>query len=1319
MADFLFNPFTRRLDIVYTPGGASGGTTGYSDVVTNYAALPDPTLVAGQFYFVENPQGTSWLWGSLGGTYYPAGTYYSNGIGWTYEKSAYQASQATVDAGFITDQFVAPYTLHNSMNFKLKNMEISTGLYRWDAGIVRQSASTFSVGYAKGYIVDSSTPESVISTLVEYAGGSGLTTPYLGSDPATFVLIDNTGTLILQNTEPTMAQRRTNIYLGVIGHPTGSITGTGDSPDIALNTFSQTKEMFNPIKFINADVSLYANSTDLTLANTAGILFGLGIGFIVNGNNGSSHIDIPAGAPTTFQYRTQIGTTSPNTTVIEPLYWDNAGVDTLIGGSSNQATNQRFYLLQNGNIRAQKGQTVYSTLAAAITAAKDEAFVIFENNRLLGVLIGVLSVQKGCTDLSDTSTCRFLAVSKFGDTYGTGGTSVSTMQNTYNNSGVVDPQILTNSVNDGVKIRRGSLLDTDNVFVIQNGAGLATFSIDGNGLTKVNSLQVWDSVSATFKVALASPATGTLGLGAGFSAIRIQGPSNVFHSQTTTYSTTSASMSLQFMASGGNITINSSQHIFGYNNPVTSSFTGNLALVQLGNSTGFAPTSGATNLRLLSMVMTYAQSGTATGSMTGIYYAPVLTGVLGSHYFIDALSGNNNFSAGVDSTHQLGRAAIYSATATNLYIAHTNNVNSTTAYALFSNGTTTRVNAGSGNTVQLTIAGTSIVDVTTNGVTITTGGLIPLTVIGAQIAGTVRTTFQNSSAFSVSNGVSLLLQTKNDASNYVNAGQILVSLTNVTAGAEISKLELYTLNGGAAGARFYITGNVVSVNGTMVIVGSGNAFQIHDSAGTARQVFVSSSAAALTFGGGYSTINVTSGIFQFSSVYTNAVLTSAKNFINAIPTVNQTGTATEDVTFLRYTPTLTAVLGVHYFIVAASGIVTLGETQDSTSSSTGALRIAGGGRITGKWNVGATAMPSYSGQLNVYAATGGLSASFQADAPAGNSGIWIWNTGTGGVTNTSQISHLLKNDAGGSFAAVVQSANFTVVTAGALQSQYSIETYNANTRASRFFINGDALTLATPSISLTGGSTTFTNTSGAITIQATTGSNGITLQTTGTSNTNGVNIGAANTITLTSGTRPMLRIAGTFAPTSGTGALNGLSFETTYNQTGTSSGVITGINYNPTLTGVLGTHYFINATSGLVNLGGALTVASDTDITTILGRVRIDSRTSDFAFFSHFDITSASGYALRQGTAGHTTVNAVSGQTVRIAINNNNVATFGAASNDMLVPTTFPSYTVAGVPSAVGLRGAIIYITNESGGEVHAFSDNVNWRRVTDRAIIS
>jgi hypothetical protein len=48
-----------------------------------------------------------------------------------------------------------------------------------------------------------------------------------------------------------------------------------------------------------------------------------------------------------------------------------------------------------------------------------------------------------------------------------------------------------------------------------------------------------------------------------------------------------------------------------------------------------------------------------------------------------------------------------------------------------------------------------------------------------------------------------------------------------------------------------------------------------------------------------------------------------------------------------------------------------------------------------------------------------------------------------------------------------------------------------------------------------------------------------------------------------------------------------------------------------------------------------------------------------------------------------------------------------------------PTYTVAGLPSAASNTRGMIYVSNETGGAVPAFSDGTNWRRVTDRAVVS
>lgn len=58
-----------------------------------------------------------------------------------------------------------------------------------------------------------------------------------------------------------------------------------------------------------------------------------------------------------------------------------------------------------------------------------------------------------------------------------------------------------------------------------------------------------------------------------------------------------------------------------------------------------------------------------------------------------------------------------------------------------------------------------------------------------------------------------------------------------------------------------------------------------------------------------------------------------------------------------------------------------------------------------------------------------------------------------------------------------------------------------------------------------------------------------------------------------------------------------------------------------------------------------------------------------------------------------------------------------AALEAAVAAPKLPSYTVATVPSAA-VAGLMIYVTNETGGAVPAFSDGTNWRRVTDRNVV-
>lgn len=395
---------------------------------------------------------------------------------------------STIGSLFVDKNTAIPYINKNGLsnwsqifdNNSIVSDLPSTGVVTF-GGIQKTSNTTFSVSAATGWIVDNIiNPYQPTQTYVTFSGATNLDSPYRTTATITYILLGIDGTLSYQPYPPTPQQRRQSIYLGKIGHPDkANFSIAFQVTDHVQSPVSQLRDMFTPIPLINANISVYAN-TGLTLSNTAGTLYGLGISFPSSPSNPNT-ISVSAQTPVTFQYRTQTGGTLGNTTLVDPLYYDNAGVRTAIGSPAKQATNQRIFVLQDGSFRIQYGQHKYTDLATAIAAIPTEPYVTFPNWRDNGILIGILSMESDVTDLTNTSKARFTSVSKFGEVNGSAGAGggISTLQIAYNNS--VPPEITTNSTLDGLTIKRGSASDSDNLIEFQNGSSVTKGAINGLG----------------------------------------------------------------------------------------------------------------------------------------------------------------------------------------------------------------------------------------------------------------------------------------------------------------------------------------------------------------------------------------------------------------------------------------------------------------------------------------------------------------------------------------------------------------------------------------------------------------------------------------------------------------------------------------------------------------------------------------------------------------------------------------------------------------------------------------------------------------------
>ena len=224
-------------------GGGGGGTT--ITTVANYSALPLATAVSGKFYWCEASQGTKWLPGSLGGTYYPLGMYYSNGVTWEYSETPYQATLSEVNTGTNTDKFVSPYTFTNAdkwSNYTLKTTTISTTSPLSGGGDLSANR-TFSITQANattnGYL-------SSADWTTFNGKGNGTVTSVGLTMPSAFTVtnspIISSGSIAVTGSGTTAQYIRGDGTLATFPTLTGYVPYVGATTDVDLGTFNITAD---------------------------------------------------------------------------------------------------------------------------------------------------------------------------------------------------------------------------------------------------------------------------------------------------------------------------------------------------------------------------------------------------------------------------------------------------------------------------------------------------------------------------------------------------------------------------------------------------------------------------------------------------------------------------------------------------------------------------------------------------------------------------------------------------------------------------------------------------------------------------------------------------------------------------------------------------------------------------------------------------------------------------------------------------------------------------------------------------------------------
>jgi hypothetical protein len=354
----------------------------------------------------------------------------------------------------------------------------STGVLTGGILSTGAGASEYSISDGTGQIVDSLGN----LTPVSWTGKTNITPTNLGTQLITFVGIDSGSNVIESSTRFSNTQTRTIIQLGVAVHVNlTSVDAVNNEQHLSYNALNQLSDLVGAIGFFNVSGNVFsANGTNLNIDKSVGDMFALGSNYI-NDIDDPHQLTLPAIIQASFQYRFSDGSNGVTGIAIDPANLDDGAGGLTALSNANKWSIQRIYSFTSNNVKIQRGVSEFDSKDKAISGISTEPYITEPSIAANGLLRGWIVCKQNASDLSDIDVAEFIEASKFQSSGagGTGALAVS-LQEAYDNSSP-NPEILTDSTNGAVAIRRGSTLESDKVLVVQSGSGDDTFSVDGLG----------------------------------------------------------------------------------------------------------------------------------------------------------------------------------------------------------------------------------------------------------------------------------------------------------------------------------------------------------------------------------------------------------------------------------------------------------------------------------------------------------------------------------------------------------------------------------------------------------------------------------------------------------------------------------------------------------------------------------------------------------------------------------------------------------------------------------------------------------------------
>lgn len=378
-------------------------------------------LVDGEFSIVLVPQDATGI--SPTGWSYTITAEFTNAPGWT-RYSVLSKDEPSVILSDILDSTSTDPALSSASVFRneaVKVMGLDTGVLY--GGQLNDSATVGSVDLTAGagiivdYSDDDATPNiTLVPITAQTVAISDLVSP------VTWLMMSTAGAIVQQTTRPTNVQRRTHLQLGAVVISAGDIIIEQTLHQILQHPANQLYDLMDAIGPFNiSGNTMSAVGGGLTVAKESGVVFSRAFNQYANDlvTNDPHTASAAAQSPMSMRYVTQLpqAPVAPVTSVI-PGSYDVGGTITAIPGAGTVATIQRVFLFPENDVAnqiiIQYGQTVYSSLDAAVAAINTTAYVKNPVNED-GVLIGYICLTKNAANLAVSSQARIIAAARFSE----------------------------------------------------------------------------------------------------------------------------------------------------------------------------------------------------------------------------------------------------------------------------------------------------------------------------------------------------------------------------------------------------------------------------------------------------------------------------------------------------------------------------------------------------------------------------------------------------------------------------------------------------------------------------------------------------------------------------------------------------------------------------------------------------------------------------------------------------------------------------------------------------------------------------------------